>query len=267
MPTSTGSFTSAVPHGEAAPIVTDTAGLEVGDVFVPVSDGMRPAYFARPAGDGPYPVMLVVHEIFGVHEHIRDVCRRLAKRGYLAVAPDLYAGVGDVGAMTDIQEIIRRVVSRVTDAQVMSDLDDTIDWARRTGKADVARQGIIGFCWGGRIVWLYAAHSPDLKAGVAWYGRLAGEATAAQPRHPIDIARKVRCPVLGLYGAADQGIPAATVEQMRAALDKASKTFQIILYPDTPHAFFADYRPSFRQGPAEDGWRRCLDWLETYGVA
>ncbi len=267
MPTSEGGFTPAVPPGASAPIVTDTVGLAAGEVMVPVSAGSLPAYFARPDGDGPYPAILVVPEIFGIHEHIRDVCRRFAKRGYLAVAPDLFARVGDVSTMTDVQEIVGRVVSRVVDADVMSDLDHTVDWARRTGKADVGRLGITGFCWGGRIVWLYAEHSPELRAGVAWYGRLVGEPTAAQPRHPIDVARKIRCPVLGLYGGADQGIPTETVERMRAALDKAGKTFQIVVYPDTPHAFYADYRPSYRRGPAEEGWRRCLDWLETHGVA
>ncbi len=260
-------FAQAVrPVASATTITTDTVGLVAGETTVRVADGTLPAYAARPDGEGPFPTVLVVQEIFGVHEHIKDLCRRFAKRGYLAVATELYARQGDVSKLSEIDQI-REVVSRVPDAQVMADLDATVDWAWSTGKADVARLGITGFCWGGRIVWLYAAHSSALKAGIAWYGRLVGEPSQNQPRHPVDIAAEIGCPVLGLYGGADQGIPVETVEQMKAALAKAGKTFEIIVYPDTPHAFGADYRPSYREEPAKDGWQRCLAWLAANGVA
>jgi carboxymethylenebutenolidase len=260
-------FALAAQPVTAQTISTDTSGLEAGDVKVPVTDGEIPAYRAVPAGAGPFPAILVVQEIFGVHEHIKDICRRLAKLGYLAVAPELYARQGDVSNIKEIPEIISKVVSKVPDAQVMSDLDATVAWAKGTGKGDVARLGITGYCWGGRIVWLYSAHNPGLKAGVAWYGRLVGAANSLQPKHPVDLAASMNAPVLGLYGEADTGIPVATVEQMRAALKDAGKTAEIVVYPDTPHAFFADYRPSYRKDKAEDGWKRMLDWFKKYGVA
>jgi carboxymethylenebutenolidase len=236
-------------------------------VKVPASDGEIPAYRALPAGAGPYPVILVVQEIFGVHEHIKDICRRLAKVGYLAVAPELYARQGDVSKIENFRDIISNVVSKVPDAQVMSDLDAAVAWAKGTGKGDVARLGITGYCWGGRIVWLYAAHNPNLKAGVAWYGRLTDEPNPLKPKNPIDLVASINAPVLGLYGEADTGIPIASVEQMRTALKDAGKTAEFVLYPDTPHAFFADYRPSYRKDKAEDGWRRMLGWFKKYGVA
>jgi carboxymethylenebutenolidase len=248
-------------------ITTDTSGLEAGEVKIPVKDGEVPAYRAVPASGGPFPVILVVQEIFGVHEHIKDVCRRLAKLGYFAVATELYARQGDVSKIDNFREIISKVVSKVPDAQVMTDLDASVAWAKGTGKADVARLGITGYCWGGRIVWLYAAHNDGLKAGVAWYGRLTGEADELHPKHPIELAASIKCPVLGLYGEADQGIPVQSVERMRTALKDAGKTAEIVLYPDTPHAFFADYRESYRKDKAEDGWKRMLEWFKNYGVA
>jgi carboxymethylenebutenolidase len=260
-------FALAVQPVSAQTIATDTNGLEAGEVKIPASDGQIPAYRAMPAAGGPFPVVLVVQEIFGVHEHIKDICRRLAKLGYLAVAPEMYARQGDVSKLQNIQEIFSKVVSKVPDAQVLSDLDAAVDWAKGTGKGDTAKLAITGFCWGGRIVWLYAAHNKDLKAGVAWYGRLTGEADELHPKHPLDLVGSLNAPVLGLYGGADQGIPVDSVEKMRTALKDANKTGEIVLYPDTPHAFFADYRPSYRKDKAEDGWKRMLDWFKKNGVA
>lgn len=248
-------------------ISTDANGLDVGEIKIATADGQIPAYQARPASGGPFPVVLVVQEIFGVHEHIKDVCRRFAKLGYLAVAPEMYARQGDVSKISDIQAIIANVVSKVPDAQVMSDLDATVSWAEQSGKGDVNKLGITGFCWGGRIVWLYAAHSARLKAGVAWYGRLVGEKTELTPKFPIDLVAELKAPVLGLYGGADQGIPNDTVEQMQKALQGANKPSQIILYPDTPHGFHADYRASYRKEQAQDGWKRLQEWFKKYGAA
>lgn len=265
MTTLAGGFALAVQPVSAETITTDSGGLEAGEVKVKTADGQMPAYRAMPSSGGPFPVVLVVQEIFGVHEHIKDICRRLAKRGYLAVAPELYARQGDVSKISDFREIISKVVSKVPDEQVMSDLDATVAWAGKS-KGDVKRLAITGFCWGGRIVWLYAAHSDKLKAGVAWYGRLTGDKDESHPKHPLDLAAAVNCPVLGLYGAADQGIPLDSVEKMRAALQEANKKAEIVVYPDTPHAFFADYRPSFREQPAADGWQRMLDWFAAQGA-
>jgi carboxymethylenebutenolidase len=260
-------FALAVQPVTAQTITTDTKGLEAGEVTIPVPDGQVPAYRAMPAGGGPFPVVLVVQEIFGVHEHIKDICRRLAKLGYLAVAPELYARQGDVTKIKDIPEIISKVVSKVPDAQVISDLDATVAWAKGTGKGDTSKLAITGFCWGGRIVWLYAEHNPNLKAGVAWYGRLVGQADELHPKNPIDLAGALKAPVLGLYGGADSGIPAESVERMRAALKEAGKPAEIILYPDTPHGFSADYRPTYRKAESEDGWKRMLEWFRKNGVA
>jgi carboxymethylenebutenolidase len=248
-------------------IETDTKGLVAGEVKIPVKDGEIPAYRALPDGPGPFPVVLVVQEIFGVHEHIKDLCRRLAKLGYFAVATELYARQGDVSQIKDYQEIFRKVVSKVPDAQVMTDLDSTVDWIKATGKGDVNRLAITGFCWGGRIVWLYSAHSPLLKAGAAWYGRLVGPASELQPKHPMDVVAELKAPVLGLYGGADQGIPNESVEKMNEALKAAGKPSEIILYPDTPHAFNADYRPSYRKQQAEDAWQKMLAFFKKNGVA
>jgi carboxymethylenebutenolidase len=236
-------------------------------VKIPVADGEIPAYRAMPAKGGPFPVVLVVQEIFGVHEHIKDLCRRLAKQGYLAVAPELYARQGDVSKLTNFQDILK-IVSKVPDAQVLSDLDATVKWAKGTGKADTSKLAITGFCWGGRIVWLYSAHNPNLKAGVACYGRLVGDKDALHPHHPVDVAARIKAPILGLYGGADQGIPIATVEKMREALKEGgNKASEIVVYPDTPHAFFADYRPSYRKDKAEDAWKRMQAWFKANGVA
>jgi carboxymethylenebutenolidase len=247
-------------------ITTDAKGLEADEVKIPVRDGTIPAYRAMPAEGGKFPVILVVQEIFGVHEHIKDICRRLAKLGYLAIAPEMYARQGDVSKLSNFQDILK-IVAKVPDEQVMSDLDSAVAWAEATGKADTAKLGITGFCWGGRIVWLYSAHSPKLKAGVAWYGRLVGPADDLHPKHPIDVATSIKAPILGLYGAADTGIPVESVEKMRAALKDAGPTTEIIVYPETPHAFFADYRSSYRKDKAEDGWKRLLEWFKKNGVA
>jgi carboxymethylenebutenolidase len=256
---------SVQPVAAQTQVSTDTQGLSAGEARIAVRDGEIPAYFAKPANGKNLPVVLVVQEIFGVHEHIKDVARRLAKAGYLAVAPELYARQGDVSKLASIDEI-RPVVAKVPDEQVMADLDAAADWAAQHG-GDAKRLGITGFCWGGRIVWLYAAHNPRLKAGVAWYGKVEAAGTALQPRHPIDVAGDVKAPVLGLYGGADAGIPNEGVERMGAALAAAGKACEIHTYPGAPHAFFADYRPSFRKGPAEDGWKRLLEWFRKHGVA
>jgi carboxymethylenebutenolidase len=260
-------FALAVRPVSAETITTDDAGLVAGPVEIPTRDGKIPAYRARPSGAKRPPVVLVVQEIFGVHEHIKDVCRRLAKRGYLAVAPELFARQGDVSTLKSIDEIRAKVVSKVPDAQVMADLDAAAAWAKKAEKADAAKLAITGFCWGGRISWLYAAHSKALKAAVAWYGRLTGDRTELQPTHPIDVAGALKAPVLGLYGGADAGIPLASVEEMKKALEAAKKPSQIKVYPDAPHGFFADYRPSYRPEAAKDGWTQLEAWFRTHGVA
>jgi len=250
----------------AQTITTDDKGLTAGEVKIPTGDGRMPAYRAMPEAGGPFPVVLVVQEIFGVHEHIKDVCRRLAKAGYFAVAPELYARQGDVSRLKDVQEILGTVVSKVPDTQVMSDLDATVAWAGGTGRADATRLAITGFCWGGRITWLYCAHNADVKAGVAWYGRLVGQSNALMPKNPIDLAASLTVPVLGLYGGADQGIPVRSVEEMRAALSKGGSGSELVVYPDAPHGFNADYRPSYRKEAAEDGWKRMLAWFSSHGA-
>jgi carboxymethylenebutenolidase len=251
----------------ASQISTDSEGLVAGAVMIPVGEEEIPAYRAMPTGAGPFPLVLVVQEIFGVHEHIQDVCRRFAKLGYMAVATELFFRQGDVSNLTDIQQIIGEVVSKVPDQQVMKDLDATVAWARAEGAADPERLGITGFCWGGRITWLYAAHNPAVQAGVAWYGRLVGDSTERTPAHPVDLAAELKAPVLGLYGGEDQGIPLSTVEAMQDAITAADGDSEIVVYPDAPHAFFADYRPSYRQEAAEDGWQRLQAWFATHGVA
>ena len=259
-------FAAAVqPVAAQTQIATDTQGLAAGEVKVSVKDGEMPAYRAMPANGRNLPVVLVVQEIFGVHEHIKDVARRFAKAGYLAIAPELYARQGDVAKLSNIDEI-RPIVAKVPDAQVMSDLDAAAEWAAKNG-GDPGKLGVTGFCWGGRIVWLYAAHNPSLKAGVAWYGRVEGPGTDLQPKNPLDVVSGIKAPVLGLYGGADAGIPNEGVDRMRAALEGAGNRSQIHTYPDTPHGFHADYRPSYRKEAAEDGWRRALAWFKQHGVA
>jgi len=262
----TGFALAVQPVAAQTTITTDTSGLIAGEVKIPTGDGEIPAYRAMPSEGGPFPTILVVQEIFGVHEHIKDVCRRLAKLGYFALAPELYARQGDVSGLTNIQQIVSEVVSKVPDAQVMGDLDAAVAYAKGTGKADTARLGITGFCWGGRITWLYAAHNPSVKAGVAWYGRLVGDSSALTPKHPVDVAANLKAPVLGLYGGADQGIPVATIDRMKEACRAAGKTCEFIVFPDAPHAFHADYRPSYRAEPAQDGWKRLQDWFRQHGV-
>lgn len=261
-------FAAAVLPVSAQTITTDTAGLTAGEVTIPVGDFKMPAYRAAPAGKTQLPVVLVISEIFGVHEHIADVARRFAKQGFLAIAPELFVRQGDAKAYTEISKLMAEVVSKVPDEQVLRDLDASVAWAKANG-GDTARLGVTGFCWGGRQTWLYTAHNPSVKAGVAWYGRLIGDSTPLSPRHPIDVADKLNGPVLGLYGAADTGIPLDTVEKMKAALAKgsaAAKKSQFVVYPDAPHAFNADYRPSYRKAAAEDGWKRCVAWFDANGV-
>jgi carboxymethylenebutenolidase len=247
-------------------IQTAADGLVTGDITIKAPDGVPvKAYWVQPAGKGPFPTVLVVQEIFGLHEYIRDTCRRLARQGYQAIAPNVFQRQGDPSRVASVPEILATIVSRVPDAQVMRDLDACADWAAANG-GDPARLGITGFCWGGRISWLYAAHNPDLKAAVAWYGRLTGTASEMTPKHPMDMVSALQAPVLGLYGAKDQGIPVSDVEDMRDDLAKAGKKAEFVIYPDAGHAFHADYRPSYRADDAADGWRRMLAWLRANGV-
>ena len=246
-------------------ITTDTQGLTAGEIKVKTPDGEMVAYRAQPASGSNFPVILVVSEIFGVHEYIADTCRRLAKLGYQAIAPELFARHGDPRKLTNIQEILTGIVAKVPDAQVMSDLDACVAWAKVSG-GDTARLGITGFCWGGRIVWLYAAHNPQVKAGVAWYGRLVGQASDLTPKHPAELVGSLKAPVLGLYGGADQGIPLDTVWAMQDKLKAAGGKSMIHVYDDAPHAFHADYRPSYRKDHAEDGWKRMREWFRKNGV-
>ncbi|MBM3340679.1 MAG: dienelactone hydrolase family protein [Betaproteobacteria bacterium] len=248
-------------------IKTPADGLHAGEVRVQTKQGSIPAYIAMPDKGRHFPMILVVQEIFGVHEHIKDVCRRFARLGYVAAAPEMYYRQADVSRITDIKEILSTVVSKVPDAQVMADLDATVAYARRMGMAHARKLGVTGFCWGGRITWLYAAHNQNVKAGVAWYGRVIGDKTENNPAHPIDVVAKINAPVLGLYGGADAGIPNDTVDRMRAALTAANKKSVIHTYPDTPHAFYADYRPSYRKPQADDAWARATAWFKQHGVA
>ncbi|MFN7085567.1 MAG: dienelactone hydrolase family protein [Burkholderiales bacterium] len=269
--------TSLLPRGFAkitqpvasTAIATDSKGLIAGEVRLQTRDGAIPAYRALPEKNDKYPLVLVIQEIFGVHEHIRDVCRRLAKLGYFAIAVELYYRQGDVSKMADNQEIFAKVVNHVPDSQVMSDLDAAVVYAESTGKADTEKLGITGFCWGGRITWTYCVHNPKVKAGVAWYGRLvASQKTPLQPAYPVELAPYLKVPVLGLYGGQDVSIPLAHIEQMRAALQAAGNTTsEIIVYPEAPHAFYADYRPNYRKEAAEDGWQKMQEWFRRHGVA
>lgn len=257
------------PVAAEAVITTSTEGLLAGEIKIPTGDGSMPAYRAQPRDGRDLPTVLVVQEIFGVHEHIKDVCRRFAQAGYLAIAPELYARQGNASEYTDIKALIDKLVSKVPDAQVMSDLDDTAAWAAKNG-GDPAKLAVTGFCWGGRIVWLYSAHNPAIKAGVAWYGTLLRPGTDLSPKNPIDIVDDLDAPVLGLYGATDTGIPLETVEAMRAKLkassNAAARESQIIVYPDTPHGFHADYRASYREPQARDGWIQLQRWFASHGV-
>ena len=250
-------------------VKTDSQGLVAGEVTIPVGDFKLPAYRAAPAGKPNAPVVLVISEIFGVHEYIADVARRFAKAGYFAIAPEMFVRQGDAASYGEIAKLIAEVINKVPDAQAMGDLDATLAWAKGQG-ADSSKTAVTGFCWGGRITWLYSAHNPAVKAGVAWYGRLVGAASALQPMHPVDLVGKLHAPVLGLYGGQDTGIPLDTVDKMKAALaggSAAAKRSEFTVYADAPHAFHADYRPSFRKDAADDGWKRCLAWFKTQGVA
>jgi carboxymethylenebutenolidase len=264
----TGFAAAAGPVAAQTVIKTDTAGLDAKEIKIPTKDVEIPAYVAMPAQGSNFPVVLVVQEIFGVHEYIKDVCRRLAKEGKMAVAAELYARQGDPSkyTMQQIPQLQQELVSKVPDAQVMSDLDAAMEWAGKN-KGDAGKLGITGFCWGGRIVWLYAAHQPQLKAGVAWYGRVVGQSNAMTPKHPIDLVAEIKAPVLGLYGGKDQGIPVDTVEMMQSELKKANKKAEFQIYPEAPHGFHADFRGTYRKEAAEDGWKRMLAWFKENGVA
>jgi carboxymethylenebutenolidase len=259
-------FALATQPVSAATIVTDSEGLTVGEVKIPVPDGEIPGYRAMPAEGGPFATILVVQEVFGVHEHIKDICRRLAKAGYFAVAPALYARQGDVTQMTNMDDVMK-VVAKVPEPEVASDLDATVAWAGSTGKADTVKLGITGFCWGGRQVWLYCAHNPKVKAGVAWYGPLQRPKSEMTPLDPLDVVPQLKVPVLGLYGGADGGIPMTQIQAMQDALKAAGNPSEIVVYPDTPHGFNADYRASYRPEQAKDGWKRLLAWFKDHGVA
>ncbi len=262
----TGITLAATRGADAQVIHTGSTGLVAGEVHIPVADGALPAYLARPDGAGPFPMVLVIEEIFGVHEYIKDVCRRLAHKGYLAVAPELYARLADLSTMTDPQAIVRNVISKAPDALVLSDLDATASWAGGQ-HGDLSRLGVIGFCRGGRDTWLYAEHDARLKAAVAFYGPVNSPDTPIQPRNPLELAAGLKCPLLGLYGGQDTSISQDDVRAAQTKAREAGRTVDIVVYPDAPHGFHADYRPSYRKADAEDAWRRALAWLHEHGVA
>ncbi|MGA9993341.1 MAG: dienelactone hydrolase family protein [Thiobacillaceae bacterium] len=259
-------YAAAVSPVSTQTITTDNQLLVAREVRIPVKGADMPTYMAHPIAGDDFPVVLVIQEIFGVHEHIRDVCRRFAKLGYLAVAPELFARSGDVSKIKDINEIVTNVVSKVSDAQVIGDLDATVAFVAAHTSGDIDRLAVPGFCWGGRITWLYCAHNAKVKAGVAWYGRLAGPTGELQPLHPVDIAAVLKVPVLGLYGGKDAGIPLGSVDQMRQLLAAGDSGSEIHVYADASHAFFADYRPNYRKEDAEDGWKQSQAWLAKHGV-
>ena len=259
-------FAPAVSPTASTTIITDSEAILSGETSIPTQGENMPAFHAKPRNaSGPLPVILVVQEIFGVHEHIRDICRRLAMEGYLAVAPELYFRQGDPAEYDDIPTLFRELVSKVPDSQVLADLDHVANWASRHG-GDMRNMAITGFCWGGRITWLYAAHNPQLKAAVAWYGKLVGEKTMQQQKQPVDIAIDLTAPVLGLYGGLDESIPQESVEKMRQALHAANAKSEIVVYPEAGHAFNADYRSSYHEESAKDGWQRMLAWFRHYDV-
>jgi carboxymethylenebutenolidase len=265
-------FVAASQPVLAQVIKTDFAGIKAGELSIPSGGIQMPAYVSRPEkAKGPLPIVIVCSEIFGVHEYIADVTRRFAKLGYLAIAPEFFVRAGDPNTYGTVAEIFSNIVSKTPDAQVLGDIKAAIAWAGANG-GDVKRVGVTGFCWGGRITWL-SATMPEVRAGVAWYGRLVGEKTAGNPRHPVDIAAELKAPVLGLYGSADTGIPLESVDRMRQALAAAgsknleAKASRFEIYLDAPHAFHADYRETYRAGPAADGWVKCLDWFKRNGVA
>jgi carboxymethylenebutenolidase len=258
-------FTLATQRVEAQAIQTDTTGLDAGEVQIPVKDGHLPAYYARPAKGTGFPVILVNEEIWGVHEYIADVCRRFAKQGYLAIAPEIYARIADLSKITDTQQIVREVVAKKPDAELMTDLDASLAWAAHN-RGSATLIGVTGFCRGGRSTWLYAAHNPKLKAAVAWYGPIKGATSPIQPQTAMDIADKLKCPLLCLYGGKDTGIAPADVQEAAAKAKAAHKTVEVVMYPESPHGFHADYRPSYRKADAEDGWKRAIAWFRRYGL-
>jgi carboxymethylenebutenolidase len=257
---------AALPVCAQTVVKTDSAGLTAGRITLDIGGQAVPIYRAQPVGKNNLPVILVISEIFGVHEHIEDVARRFAKQGYLAIAPELFVRQGDAGKYASIAELMKEVISKVPDAQVMGDLDAVVAWAAKNG-GDSSKMGITGFCWGGRITWMYSAHNPQIKAGVAWYGRLTGAPNALTPSNPIDLAATLKVPVLGLYGAKDSGIPVESVQKMEAALRQAGNSSEFKIYANSGHAFHADYRPSYVEADAKDGWMRCLAWFQSHGVS
>jgi len=262
---------TAMPIMAQTAVKTSSTGLATGEGIYDVSGFSVPFFYAQPEGKKNLPVILVIQEIFGVHEYIADTCRRFAQAGYLAIAPELFARQGDPSKYGEMAKLMAEVVSKVPDDQVMEDLDAAVKWAGENG-GNTKKVGITGFCWGGRITWLYAEHSKNVKAGVAWYGRLVGASSALTPKHPVQLAATLKAPVLGLYGGQDAGIPLTTVNEMKDALaaakgNAAAKASEFVVYPQAPHAFHADYRPSYRKDAAEDGFKRALEWFKAKGVA
>jgi carboxymethylenebutenolidase len=259
-------FTNAVARAATAPIHTDATGLVAGEAQVPVGDGKLPAYFARPEGAGPFPTVLVIEEIFGVHDYIKDVCRRLAKLGYLAVAPELYARIGDPSKYDDPQEIFQNIILKAPDATMLADLDSTAAWAAANG-GDPKRLGVTGFCRGGRDTWLYAEHNPRLLAAVAWYGPVKGPVSEIQPHTPMEEASALKCPLLGLYGENDPSIRPEDVHAAAQVAQDNGHTVQVIVFPGAGHGFHADYRATYNAAAAQAGWQDMLAWFKKYGVA
>jgi carboxymethylenebutenolidase len=265
-------FALAVQPIEAQNVInTSFDGLETDEAYIEENGVELYAYYAKPKNvSGPLPTVIVCSEIFGVHEHIADVARRFAKQGYLAIAPEFFTRAGDPTSLGTIAEVLKQIVGKTPDAQVMTDIRASLAWATKNG-GDPARVGVTGFCWGGRITWLACANIAEVKAGVAWYGRLVGQSSENFPAHPIDLAAELKAPVLGLYGGKDEGIGLDTVDKMKQALaaaknNPAAQASQFVIYPDAPHAFHADYRASYREAAAKDGWSKCLDWFKTHGV-
>ena len=248
-------------------IKTDTEGLQDGEFTLNIAGVPVSAYMARPKDKSNLPVVVVISEIFGLHEHIADVVRRYAKQGYLAVAAELFVRQGQPANYDNIAQLMKEVIAKVPDAQVLGDLDAVVAWACRNG-GDPDKIAVAGFCWGGRFAWLYGAHNPNVKAAVAWYGRLVGDGPASElkPQNPIDIAAALHTPVLGLYGGQDSGIPMASVQQMKDALARGTSKSEIVVYPNSGHAFYADYRPGYMSEDAKDSWQRCIAWLHAHGV-
>ena len=258
-------LTLATTRVEAQAITTDMAGIEAGEVKIPAADGPMPAYRAVPDGAGPFPVVLVIEEIFGVHDYIKDICRRLAKAGYAAVAPEIYARVGDLSKVSDMKQI-GAIVASAPDATIMSDLDHAVTYAAAHG-GDATRLGTVGFCQGGRTVWLFAAHNPNLKAAVAFYGPVLNATSEAKPKTATDLAADIKCPLLCLDGGADTFVKVPDVQSAAAKARAAGKTVEVVVYPDAVHGFHADYRPSYTVEAATEGWMRMLAWFKRYGVA